>query len=136
MGGRNKDLLYAIVDKRFDVFLGQAFEQFFIAGFADAFSTAILFGAQYPEIHPCRFENFRCGNGDLFRSWVIAGVAAGEIQDFHFLGKGFYGKAFCPIRPLFSVFTKGVAFADETSDGGADGLDRSRKDTIFRGNPA
>ena len=52
MRGRNKDLLHAIVDKRLDVFLGQFFEELFIAGLADAFSAAILFGTRVSRIQP------------------------------------------------------------------------------------
>ena len=50
MGGRNKDLIHPVVDKRLDVFPGQAFKRFLITRLADAFSTAVLLGAQDPEI--------------------------------------------------------------------------------------
>ena len=79
MGGGNQDLFHPMIDKGLDVFPGQAFEQFLIAGLADAFSAAVLLGAQDPEIHPGLVEDRGRGPGDLFQSRVIAEVAAGEI---------------------------------------------------------
>ncbi len=42
MGGRDKDLFHAMVDKGLDVLLGQFFEQVLIAGLPDTLSAAVL----------------------------------------------------------------------------------------------
>ncbi len=66
MRGRNEDFLYAIIDKSFDIFLGQAFEYVLIAGLADAFSATTFFGAQYPEIYPSLVKNIGRSSRYLF----------------------------------------------------------------------
>ena len=79
MRGRNYDFLHPVIDKRFDVFLGQVFEYFLTARLADAFSTAVFLGTQYPKIYPRLIKDTGSGNSYLFHSWVIAEVAADEI---------------------------------------------------------
>ena len=111
MGGRDKDLLHAMVDKGLDVFLGQRLEELLIAGLADALSAAVLLRAQYPEIYPCLIEDLGRGLGYLLQSRVIAEVAAGEIEDIHPFGEGFYGETLCPVGPGFPVFIEGVALS-------------------------
>jgi hypothetical protein len=43
---------------------------------------------------------------------------------------------FCPFPSVFSFFTQRIAFADEASAGGANGLDGVGKNSVFRGNPS
>ena len=66
VGRRNQKPFDPIVDKGFNVFFGQAFEQFFIAGFADALSAAILLVAQYAEIDTGLFKDPDGGHSHLF----------------------------------------------------------------------
>ena len=62
----NKDLFHPVIDKSFNVFPGQAFEQLLIARLADAFTTAVFLDTQYPEIDPGLIEDAGGGSGDLF----------------------------------------------------------------------
>src|SRR4030042_2950631 len=79
MRGRNKDFLPPVIDKSLDIFSGQASEYFLIARLADAFSTATLFDAQYPEIHSRLVKKIGCGLSHFLSSWGIAAIAGGEV---------------------------------------------------------
>jgi hypothetical protein len=79
MRGRNYYFFDPVIDKRFDILLGQVFEYFLTARLADAFSSAVFFITQYPKIYPRLIKDIGSGSSYLFHSWVIAEVAADEI---------------------------------------------------------
>ena len=67
--------------------LARRLEEGFIARLTDALTAADLFGTKYAEVDTCLCENSRCGLGYLLQPRIIAGVAAGEVEDFRCLIK-------------------------------------------------
>ncbi|VTR65615.1 hypothetical protein DESC_350080 [Desulfosarcina cetonica] len=131
-----ENLLHTLVDKGFDVVLGQFDEQFFGTGLADAFTATAFLFTQYPEIHAGFVQNVGSGAGNFFHAWVEAGITARIIENFHIRGKCWDGHTVCPGAPFAPLTAQGIAFADQASPDAAQGFCRLGIDIVQVGHPS